>query len=214
LSQEPISRLDLPYQNLILTGFVGVGKTTVGKAIADKLEVDFMDVDEEIVRREGMSIRQIRQEFGDARLKILEADVCRESAFRRQAVIVVSGAALLDQRNADLLGGTGQVACLTCEMGEALRRLHMAYEETFRDPKERQHLLSRLRREYGIVDDERHVQIDTTHLTIEEVVDELVHLWQYGEPMTASVTATPSRRLRETEDSFPKRTEVSRRHPD
>ena len=139
MTDNSISRLDLPYRNLILTGFVGVGKSTAGRAIAERLEVDLMDVDEEIVRREGMSITRIRQEFGDARLKILEADVCREAAFMRQAVVVVSGAALLDQRNADLLGGTGRVVCLTCEMGEALRRLHMAYEESFRDPKQHQH---------------------------------------------------------------------------
>lgn len=211
MSKDSISRLDLPYENLILAGFVGVGKTTVGKAIADRLEADFVDVDEEIVRREEMSITQIRQEYGDARLKILEADVCREAAFKRQAVIIVSGAALLDQRNADLLGSTGRVVCLTCELGEALRRLHMAYESSFRDPKQRQHLISRLRREYGIVDDERYVQIDTTHLTVEQAVDELVNLWQHGEPLTADITQTPSRKIRAVEGGFPRHTEVSRR---
>jgi shikimate kinase len=211
LSKDSISRLDLPYQNLILAGFVGVGKSTVGKAIADQLEVEFVDVDEEIIQREEMSITDIRREYGDARLKILEADICREAAFKRQAVIVVSGAAMLEQRNADLLGGTGHVVCLTCEMGEALRRLHMAYEEDFRDPKQRQYLISRLRREYGIVDDDRYLQMDTTHLTIEKVVGELVHLWQHGEPLTPTVTLTPTRRLREAEDEFPKGTQVSQR---
>lgn len=211
MSKDSISRLDLPYENLILAGVVGVGKSTVGAAIAALAEVDFVDVDEEITRREEMSITDIRREYGDARLKVLEADVCREAAFKRQAVIVVGGAAILDQRNADLLSGTGRVVVLTCEMGEALRRLHMSYEEAFRDPKERQYLISRLRREYGIVDDERFVQIDTTHLTTDQVVDELVHLWQHGELMTPELLQTPSRKLRDVEGDFPRTTEVSRR---
>ena len=211
MTEDATSRLDLPYENLVIAGFVGVGKSTAGRAIADQLDVELVDVDEEIIQREGMSIRRIRQEYGDARLRMVEGDICREAALRRQAVIVVSGAALLDQRNADLLGDTGRVVCLTCELGEALRRLHMAYEEDFRDLKERQHLISRLRREYGIVDDERYLQFNTTHLGVEEVVAELVHLWEHGEPLTLDLTLTPTRKLRAADGEFPRRTEVSKR---
>lgn len=211
MTDDSTSRLDLPYENLIIAGFVGVGKSTVGRAIAGRLEVDMVDVDEEIVGREEMGITDIRREYGDARLKVLEADVCREASFRRQAVIVVGGGAFLSQRNAELLSGTGRVVVLSCEMGEALRRLHMAYEETFRDPKERQYLVSRLRREYGIVDDQRHTQIDTTHLTTDEVVEELIHLWQHGETLTQELTVTPSSKIRADESSILKSTQVSRR---
>ena len=47
------SSLDLPYTNLILVGFVGVGKTTLGMYIAEQLGVDFVDVDDEIEAREA-----------------------------------------------------------------------------------------------------------------------------------------------------------------
>lgn len=211
MSEDSVSRLDLPYENLVVAGFVGVGKSTVGRAIAEQLDVDLVDVDEEIVQREGMSITRIRQEYGDARLRMVEGDLCREAALRRQSVVVVSGAALLDQRNADLLGDTGRVVCLTCELGEALRRLHMAYEDSFRDADERRHLISRLRREYGIVDDPRYLQFNTTHLDVEQVVAELVHLWQHGEPLTPALTLTPTHKLKTVDGPFPRRTEVSKR---
>jgi shikimate kinase len=211
LSEDSVSRLDLPYENLVVAGFVGVGKSTVGRAIAEQLDVDLVDVDEEIVQREGMSITRVRQEYGDARLRMVEGDLCREAALRRQSIVVVSGAALLDQRNADLLGDTGRVVCLTCELGEALRRLHMAYEDSFRDADERRHLISRLRREYGIVDDPRYLQFNTTHLDVEQVVAELVHLWQHGEPLTPALTLTPTRKLKTVDGPFPRRTEVSKR---
>lgn len=209
MSSEEITRLDLPYQNLILAGFVGVGKSTVGKAIASKLDVEIADIDDLIVKRERMGIRQIRQELGDARLKTLENDVVREAAFLRQAVIVVGGAAMLNQRNADLLSGTGRVISITCELGEALHRLHMAYEDIFRDAQERRHLISRLRREFGIADSDRYPQIDTTHLTIEQTVQELIFFWKNGRLITPEIGIAPSRLMKRTSD-YLQQTEVSR----
>ncbi len=211
MSNDDISRLDLPYRNLIVAGFIGVGKTTVGQALADALEIEMVDVDAEIMAREDMTIRQIRQEFGDARLRVLEADVCREASFKRQVIIVVGGGAMLDERNANRLASTGHAVCLTCEMGEALRRLHMAYQDAFRDPNTRRHLISRLRREYGIVDDNRYVQLDTTHLNVQQVVDELIHFWQNNALLTPQLARAPSHQIQEA-NAYLKPTRVSRPH--
>ncbi|HEC23409.1 MAG TPA: hypothetical protein ENI95_10895 [Chloroflexi bacterium] len=184
MSVDPgsISRLDLPYKNLVLTGFLGVGKTTIGRHIVRRLGVDFLDIDEEIELRELMSISKIRELYGDSRLRGLEHEMCRRAALMRRAVIVVSGAALLDSRNFDVLTDTGQVVCLSCELGEALRRLHLASEQHYRDPVIRRRMLSRLRREHAVINDERLLQLDTTHLTIEEESDLLIKLWLTGEP--------------------------------
>lgn len=177
-----ISRLDLPYKNLVLTGFLGVGKSTIGRSIVRRLGVDFLDVDEEIELRELMSIAKLREVYGDSRLRSLEHELCRQAALMRRAVIVVPGAALLDARNFDLLTDTGQVACLSCEFGEALRRLHLANEQHYRDIIIRHRMLSRLRREHGVINDTRLLQLDTTHLTIDEEVNLLLRLWATGEP--------------------------------
>lgn len=182
LDLEAISPLDLPYRNLVLTGFLGVGKSTVGQYIAQRLKVDFFDVDEEIELREVMSIARIRELYGDSHLRTLEHDLCRQAALMRRAVIVVPGAALLDERNYSLLTDTGQVVVLTCELGEALRRLHLANEQQFRDRTLRRRLLGRLRREFAVVHDPRLLQLDTTHLTVEEEANLLVRLWMSGQP--------------------------------
>ncbi len=175
-----ISRLDLPYKNLVLTGFIGVGKTTIGRQIVRRLGVDFLDVDEEIELRELMSIAKIRELYGDSRLRALEHDLCREASLIRRAVIVVTGAALLDLRNFELLTETGQVVCLTCELGEILRRMHLRSEQHYRDKAIRHRLLSRLRRERAIMEDRRLVKLDTTHLSIEEECDLLIKFWRTG----------------------------------
>jgi shikimate kinase len=177
-----ITRIDIPYKNLVLTGYVGVGKSTVGRAIGQKLEIQTFDVDEEIELRELMSIAKLREQYGDARLRALEHDLCREAALIRQAVIVVSGAALLDSRNYRILSETGSIVCLACELGEALRRLHAASEVHFRDETIRRRLLGRMRREYAIIEREDILQLETTHLTIEEEVTLLIRYWKDGEP--------------------------------
>ncbi len=183
MSDQPaeISRIDLPYQNLLLTGFVGVGKTIVGRRLAARLGVDFFDLDEEIELRELMSIAKIREQFGDSRLKALEYDVCRQAALMRRAVLVIPGGALLDSRNYGPLTEVSRTVCLTCELGEALRRMHLGSEQQYRDPTMRRRMLSRLRREMAITADPALLQLDTTHLSIEEEVELLVRLWATGE---------------------------------
>lgn len=177
-----VSRLDLPYKNLLLTGFLGVGKSTIGRHLADRLKAQFVDLDEEIELRELMSIAKLRELYGDSRLRSLEHELCREAALMRRAVIVLPGAALLDSRNHDLLHEVSTIVCLTCELGEALRRLHLSSEQHYRDTTIRRRMFSRLRREYAIVEDPRFLQLNTTHLMIEEETDLLIKLWFTGEP--------------------------------
>jgi shikimate kinase len=73
-----ISRLDLTYKNLVLTGFLGVGKSTIGLHLVKRLGVEFLDIDDEIELREQMSIAKLRELYGDSRLRSLEHDLCRQ----------------------------------------------------------------------------------------------------------------------------------------
>ncbi len=181
LDASSVSWLDLPYTNLLLTGFLGVGKTTIGRHLVKRLGVDFFDMDEEIELRELMSIAKIREVYGDTRLKGLEYDYCRQAGLMRRAVLVIPGAALLDARNFALLSEVSRIVCLTCELGEALRRLHLGSEQQYRDATIRRRMLSRLRREYEITNDTRLIQFDTTHLAIDEEADLLIKYWATGE---------------------------------
>ena len=177
-----ISRIDLPYKNLILTGSLGAGKTTVGRYIGLQLGVDFFDLDEEIEVRELMSISKIRELYGDSHLRSLEYNLCRQAALMRRAVVVIPGDAMLDPRNFGVFSEVGQIVCLICELGEALRRLHLVSEQHYRDASIRRRMLSRVRREYAIADDPRVLKFDITHMTIEEEANLLITLWASGEP--------------------------------
>jgi shikimate kinase len=193
---DSISRLELPYKNLVLTGFLGVGKSTIGRHIVKKLTVDFLDIDEEIELRELMSIAKLREVYGDSRLRSLEYELCRQGAMMRRAVVVVPGAALLDERSYLPLSETGFIVCLTCELGEAMRRMHLSSEQHFRDPVIRRRMLSRLRREREIVDDPRILQLNTTHLTIEEEAELLISLWKTGKTDSPLFRVGPPERMK------------------
>jgi shikimate kinase len=176
-----LDRDELPFKNLAVTGFLGVGKSTVSIRIANQLGVSLFDIDDEIELRELMSISKIREQYGDSRLKKLENDLCREAALMRRSIIVLPGAALLDMRNYRLIDETATIVCLTCEIGEALRRLHGKNPARYRDKTSRGRMIGRIRRESQIVNDERILQLDTTHMPVQEQADLIINLWRTGE---------------------------------
>jgi len=165
-----------PYQNLTLTGPMGVGKTTVGRAVAQRLGAEFFDLENEILAREGQSADAIRELFGEARLKALEMTTLGDLTLRRHAVIVVGGPAVLDGANRARLAEAGPILCLTCRLDEILRRMHAARGAWFHNPANRGVLLSRLKREMRVTALDL-PQLDTSRLSIEETTAAVAAYW-------------------------------------
>jgi len=109
--------------NIILTGFMGTGKTTAGRALAERLGRPFIDTDEIIVARAGKSVVDIFRDDGEARFREMEAAVAGELAARRGLIIATGGRLMLDPDNAATLGQTGPVFCLTAAPDEILARV-------------------------------------------------------------------------------------------
>lgn len=108
--------------NVVLTGFMGTGKTTVGRLIAHDLGWTFVDTDDVIEERHG-PIPQIFIERSEVAFRALEHEVAAEFAKQRQHVIATGGRMLLDPNNARVLQTTGQVYCLVASAAEIVRRL-------------------------------------------------------------------------------------------
>lgn len=109
--------------NIILTGFMGSGKTTVGRETARLTGRHFVDTDELIVQRSGRSISQIFDEDGQAAFRQWEALVTLELASQSGLVIATGGRLMLDPANAIDLGEGNAVVCLTAEPETILARL-------------------------------------------------------------------------------------------
>ena len=110
-------------KNIVMTGFMGTGKTTVGKLLAKNLGYDFVDTDELIVSRYGQSISEIFREKGEAAFRQMESDLAQELAQKEGLVISTGGRMMLDPANAEVLEKSGRVFCLIATPEEIMERV-------------------------------------------------------------------------------------------
>ncbi|RJQ54409.1 MAG: shikimate kinase [Actinobacteria bacterium] len=108
--------------NIVLIGFMGSGKSTAGKILADLLEYDFIDTDRVIEERAGRSIPQIFEEQGEERFRQLESLVLESVCAGSRRVISTGGGAVLRQRNFQCLKQSGRVVYLHLSEDELLKR--------------------------------------------------------------------------------------------
>jgi shikimate kinase / 3-dehydroquinate synthase len=110
-------------ENIILTGFMGTGKTTVGKLLAQQMGYTFIDTDELIQERAGKSIPEIFKEKGEQAFRGMESAIAKELAGRQELVISTGGRLMLDPGNAAVLSETGRVFCLVATPEEIMARV-------------------------------------------------------------------------------------------
>ncbi|MBX3057144.1 MAG: shikimate kinase [Anaerolineae bacterium] len=158
--------------NIVLTGFMGTGKTTVGRLLAERLGFGFVDTDELIVQRDGRTIPDIFAQEGEPFFRQLETAVALELAAQSNLVIATGGRLMLDLVNAAALERNGRVFCLTAVPDEILARVQDEGRRPLLNVPDPAAQIKRLLAEraagYG-----RYPQIDTTGKTAEEVVEEI-----------------------------------------
>jgi len=160
--------------NIVLTGFMGTGKSTVGRLLAERLGVDFVDTDELIVARDGRTIAEIFREEGQAAFREWERRVACELGQRDNLVIATGGRMMLDEVNAAALLENGRVFCLTAAPETIIARLEGDVRRPLLnvpDPAAKiRQLLEKRAVAYG-----RFPQIDTEGKTAVQVAEEI---WQ------------------------------------
>jgi shikimate kinase len=104
--------------NVVLFGFMGVGKTTVGRLLAPRLGYQFVDSDTEAEKALGMRISEAFTRLGEPAFREAERDVIRRLSRRDEQVIAIGGGAVLDARNVDALRATGRMILLTASIEE------------------------------------------------------------------------------------------------
>ena len=111
-----------PDNNLILTGFMGTGKTTVGRLVAEKLGREFVDTDLVIEERHG-PIQEIFDRQGESAFRDIERALAGELGQRNGLVIATGGRLLLDPENFRLLSENGRIFCLVATPEEIYQRV-------------------------------------------------------------------------------------------
>ncbi len=109
--------------NIILTGFMGAGKTVTGQEVAARLGRPFVDLDDVIVERAGKPIPAIFAEDGEPAFRAIEAAICEELSAPAGLVIAVGGGAVVNPANRDALSRGGTLICLDASPETLLRRI-------------------------------------------------------------------------------------------
>ncbi len=109
--------------NIILTGFMGTGKTTVGRLMADKLNYQFIDTDHLIEDEIGCTIAEYFRTSGEDAFRRKESEVAQRLSQQEGLVISTGGRMMLDPGNAASLSSTGRVFCLVATPEEILERV-------------------------------------------------------------------------------------------
>jgi 3-dehydroquinate synthase len=109
-------------RNIVLTGFMGTGKTTVGRLLADELGYEFVDTDQLIEERHG-PIAEIFRTKGEEAFRRIERDLAAELGARDQHVISTGGRLMLDPLNVASLSRNGRVFCLVATPDEIFDRV-------------------------------------------------------------------------------------------
>lgn len=110
-------------KNIILTGFMGTGKTTLGKKLARKLDYQFIDTDVEIERRAGKTVGDIFEDDGEASFRQMEQDLVRDLARQQGLIISTGGGLVMNPDNVTTLNGCGLIVCLTATPEEIFERV-------------------------------------------------------------------------------------------
>ena len=159
---------------IALTGFMGSGKTTVGKVLADFLGCPFMDLDDLVVKKAGKSIPDIFAQDGEPAFRELEAQVLRKTVEKyaeSTAVLALGGGAVLAPASAALLHEKTVCIYLRATLDTLLERLA---GETAGRPLADASLADRLASREPIYEKTAHVTIDTDGLSPDEVADEII----------------------------------------
>ncbi|MFJ4921718.1 shikimate kinase [Streptomyces sp. NPDC088725] len=147
---------------------MGVGKSTVGELLADRLGTGYRDTDADIVAAEGRPVADIFVDAGEAYFRDLEREAVKDAVAGHTGVLALGGGAVLDAATRELLTGL-PVVYLTMEVGEAVKRvgLNTARPLLAVNPRQQWKQLMEARR--SLYTDVARVVVPTDDRTPEEV---------------------------------------------
>jgi len=162
--------------SIALIGFMGTGKTVVGKAMAQRLCKEFIETDSLVEQKAGKTIAEIFQQDSEIRFRELEIETVKDVAGKKNVVIACGGGVVLNKINVDRLRKENIIVCLTASPRIILKR-------TNKDDSERPLLMTAnrilniqdlLRFRKPFYERSADITIDTTRFDIGEVVEEII----------------------------------------
>jgi len=168
------------FKNIILTGFMGVGKTRVGTQLAKDLGYLFVDTDSLIEADQQLDITSIFNKFGEPYFREVETKVIREVTQREGQVVSTGGGAVVRDMNREAFKKAGFVVCLTAPPEVIYERIkhetHRPLLQTANPLAKIRELLESRAQFYAQAD----ATIDTSEKTVEDVIQSIKERIQHA----------------------------------
>lgn len=156
--------------NIVITGFMGTGKTTVGEIVANKLNRKFVDMDQVIEQRTGLTIPRIFRGYSERFFRAMEQGLAHELATQSGLVISTGGGALVGEELREMMGQYGTLICLNASKDDIVTRLKQTDDRPLAGDWER--LYDERRDAYAQISH----QVDTSGKTPEQIAYEIIAL--------------------------------------
>jgi shikimate kinase len=161
-------------KNIYLVGFMATGKTCVGKELAAKNKMRFLDLDELIELKERRTISDIFAKDGELSFRRIEKRTLKEVVKEKNFVVACGGGIVIDPENIKVMKESGTIVCLTAKPEVILKRTSGATHRPLLNvcnPKEQLEYLLKLRAPFYARAD---CTIDTSKLSVEQVVERII----------------------------------------
>ena len=163
-------------RNIIITGFMGTGKSVVAKQLACKLKMEFIDMDRIIEEGQSISVADIFVGYGENYFREQENKLVKELSQKENTVIATGGGTLLSLDNTRTLGQRGQIICLYADSQTIYNRVNKKNNRPLLKGENVLSEINRLLKERKKAYNNFTTKIDTTNLSIHEVVDKIIAL--------------------------------------
>ena len=161
--------------NVILCGFMGCGKSTIGKALSKKTNYKFIDLDEYIENSQKMRISDIFDKFGEDEFRKIESQSINEICKLENHIISLGGGAVLNPKNVEILKTCGKLFFLNISANEVYNRLKDDTTRPLLQTDDKLGAISNLlNKRLPIYTSVADVVIDVDNKNIEEIADELL----------------------------------------
>lgn len=160
--------------NILLTGFMGAGKTSVGRKLAKRLGYRFIDTDSEIEREQGCSVPDIFKYAGESCFRNFETRLLEKLQTQNNSIIATGGGMVLRQENRELMRKIGKRVFLKVSVEELLLRLRQDKQRPLLQQKHPEELIQLMLKERTPIYEEAECIIDTSKLSPQQMVSEII----------------------------------------
>lgn len=161
-------------RNIVLVGFMGAGKTAIGRVLAKQMNWTFVDTDAAIEQEQGVAVAHLFETQGEPHFRRIETDTLKRVLTASHQVIATGGGAVLAQENCEAMLQGGFVVALTADYTTIIQRVggDQARPLLQGDLKERvTSLLEQRKTAYDFAD----VKLDTSGQTIEQIIEVILN---------------------------------------